>query len=185
MKPGFIFIFLFIICSSCFRNRLFIEHDYKYSLGFTDYKTYGFVDCQRDSNIICEDVQQAIKSQMGARGYKLGSGSPDLFVNFSVYYDRFIYKGYDQPNLAFWMNNGQSEDTYKPVKYNLNRGTIMISLIEAGTSEIVWRGYATGVFNAQSVKKNYYKNVVASIFSEYPLFATDEAFKRTKLNRSI
>ncbi len=183
-----LYLYCILICvlgTSCLNHRFFIEHDYKYSLGFVDYKTYGFVECQRDSNIICEDVQQAIKAQMSARGYKLGAGSPDLFVNFSVYYDNFIYKGYDQPNLKYWMNNGSADDTYKPVKYSLNRGTIMISLIEAGSSEIVWRGYATGVFNAKSVKKNYYKNVVASIFSEYPLFATDEAFRRTKLNRSI
>jgi hypothetical protein len=179
------FCFVLLVFAASCNSRLFIEHDYKYSLGFTDYKTYGFVDCPRDSNIVCEDVQQAIRAQMQARGYKLAYNSPDIFVNFSIYNDHFIYKGYDQPHLGYWINNGNETDRYKPVKYNLKRGTIMISLIEGGTSEIVWRGYATGVFNSESVKKNYYKNVVANIFSEYPLFATEDAFKKTKVNKSI
>jgi hypothetical protein len=173
------------LACSCFQNKLFIEHDYKYSLSFKDYLSYGFVDCPRDSNIICDDVQEAINAQMTARGYRFANGTPDLFINFSIYYDNFTYKGYDQPSLAYWINNSQLDDKYKPIKYNLNRGTIMISLIDGSNSEIMWRGYATGVFNREVVKKNYYKNVVANIFQEYPLFATDAAYQKTRLNRSL
>lgn len=173
------------VCSGCLSKRVFIEHDYKYSLGFTDYKTYSFVECQRDTNYICEDVQQAIRQQMAARGYVFTYEKPDLFVNFFVYYDPIKYRGYDQPNINFWLNNNGENDTYKLVKYSLKQGTLMISLIEGTTSEIVWRGYANGIFNENSHKKSYFKNIVANIFTEYPLFATDVAFKKSKLNKSI
>jgi hypothetical protein len=174
-----------LVCFGCLRNRVFIEHDYKYSLGFNDYKTYTFVECQRDTNYICEDVQQAIKQQMAARGYVFSYDKPDLLVNFFVYYDPIKYTGYDQPNINFWLNNNNENDTYKPVRYSLKQGTLMISLIEGTTSEIVWRGYATGIFNDNSHKKSYFKNIVANIFTEYPLFATDAAYKKTKLNKSL
>lgn len=179
-----VFLILFV-SSSCLRNRVFIEHDYKYSLGFNDYKTYTFVECQRDTNYICEDVQQAIKQQMSARGYVLSYEKPDLFVNFFVYYDPIKYTGYDQPNMNFWLNNNTENESYKAVKYSLKQGTLMISLIEGSNSEIVWRGYATGIFNDNSHKKSYFKNIVANIFIEYPLFATDAAWKRSKLNKTI
>lgn len=141
------------ISTNCLRNKVFIEHDYKYSLGFTDYKTYSFVECQRDTNIICEDVQQAIRQQMAARGNVLSYAKPDLFVNFFVYYDPIKYTGYLQPNMNYWLNNNGENDTYKPIKYSLKQGTLMVSLIEGSTSEIVWRGYATGIFSDNSHKK--------------------------------
>ncbi len=185
MKHTFAIFLILAICSSCLKNKVFIEHDYKYSLGFTDYKTYAFVECQRDTNYICDDVQQAIKQQMAARGYMLSYEKPDLFVNFFVYYDPLKYTGYDQPNINFWLNNSDENETYKPIRYSLKQGTLMISLIEGSTSEIVWRGYATGIFNDNSHKKSYFKNIVANIFTEYPLFATDIAWKKSKLNKTM
>lgn len=185
MNKLFLLLLISAISSSCLRNKVFIEHDYKYSLGFTDYKTYAFVECQRDTNYICEDVQQAIRQQMAARGYVLSYEKPDLFVNFFVYYDALKYTGYDQPNINFWLNNSDENDTYKPIRYSLKQGTLMISLIEGTTSEIVWRGYATGIFNDNSHKKSYFKNIVANIFTEYPLFATDAAWKKSKLNKTM
>ena len=185
MRKFLVLIFSIPFLSGCFSNRVFIEHDYKYSLGFNDYKTYTFVECQRDTNYICEDVQQAILQQMSARGYVYSANKPDLFVNFYVYYDPIKYTGYDQPNINYWLNNNSAEDTYKSVKYSLKQGTLMISLIEGSTSEIVWRGYANGIFNKNSQKRSYFKNIVANIFTEYPLFATGVAFKRSKINKNI
>lgn len=185
MNKLLLLLLISTISSSCLRNKVFIEHDYKYSLGFTDYKTYAFVECQRDTNYICEDVQQAIKQQMAARGYIFTYEKPDLFVNFFVYYDAIKYTGYDQPSMNFWLNNNSDNDSYKAIRYNLKQGTLMISLIEGTTSEIVWRGYANGIFNDNSHKKSYFKNIVANIFTEYPLFATDAAWKKSKLNRTM
>jgi hypothetical protein len=185
MRYIFLIICFSIFCFSCLRNKVFVEHDYKYSLGFIDYKTYTFVDCERDTSYICEDVQQAIKTQMAARGYVYTSEKPDLYVNFHIYYDALKYRGYEQPSMNIWLNVQNDDPTYKAVNYSLNKGTLMISLIESGTAEIVWRGYATGIFNEKSSKKSYFKNIVSTIFTEYPLFATDEAFSRRKINRSI
>ncbi|MFC3811081.1 DUF4136 domain-containing protein [Lacihabitans lacunae] len=185
MKRIIFSLILLASLSSCFRNRVFVEHDYRYSLGFENYLTYSFVDCPRDTNFLCEDVQQAIMAQMQARGYRYSGSSPDLFVNFHVYYDAIKYTGYDQPTMGFWLNDLNEEEKYKQVKYSLKKGTLMISLIEGQSSEIVWRGYATGIFNDHSNRKSYFKNIVTTIFAEYPLFATDVAWRRSKLNKSI
>jgi len=58
----------------------------------------------------------------------------------------------------------------------------MISMIEAETSEVVWRGYATGIFNKASSKKNYFKSIVRNIFDQYPLLATAEKVQKAKGN---
>jgi hypothetical protein len=119
---------------------------------------------------------------MRARGYDFNAQKPNVFVNFSIYYDRLKYKGYEQPSLINWVSTEDDSYLYKPVKYELGRGTLMISMIEAETSEVVWRGYATGIFNKASSKKNYFKSIVRNIFDQYPLLATAEKVQKAQGN---
>lgn len=172
MKKILLFFCLVALLSSC--TRVFVDNDYRYSTHFKKYLTYAFVDCERDTNILCEDVQQAVQYQMRARGYEFNAQKPNILVNFSIYYDRLKYKGYDQPSMANWVSTEDDSYLYRPVKYDLEKGTLMISLIEAESSEVVWRGYATGIFNKASSKKNYFKSIVRDIFDQYPLFAIIE-----------
>ena len=172
MKKILLFFCLGGFLISC--TRVFVDNDYRYSTHFNKYSTYAFVDCVRDTTVLCEDVQQAIQYQMRARGYEFNAQKPNVFVNFSIYYDRIRYKGYDQPSLVNWLRTEDDSYAYRPVKYDLGKGTLMISLIEAESSEVVWRGYATGIFSQSASKKNYFKSIVRNIFDQYPLFATGE-----------
>lgn len=185
MKYFLLSISLVLLLSGC--TRVFVDNDYRYSTHFKKYITYAFVDCERDTNILCEDVQQAILYQMRARGYEFNAQKPNVLVNFSIYYDRLKYKGYDQPSMVNWVTTEDDAYMYRPVKYDLEKGTLMISIIEAESSEVVWRGYATGIFNKASSKKNYFKSIVRDIFDQYPLFATNQkdpsqASQKTKRN---
>ena len=80
-------------------SKLFVANDYRYSANFKNYITYSFVDCDRDTSFMCEDIQQAILRQMRARGYEFDAQKPNVLVNYAVYYDRLRYKGYNQPML--------------------------------------------------------------------------------------
>lgn len=100
-------------------------------------------------------------------------------MNFTIYNDRLKYKSYDQPSLVNWVSTKDDNYKYQPVKYALGSGTLMISIIEAETSEIVWRGYATGIFNKASSKQNYFKSIIRNIFDQYPLLAIDKKQKGT------
>ncbi len=167
---------------SCQRVNIFVDHDYRFSENFKNYSTYTFVECEQDTTYFCSDIHQAIERQMAARGYTIESQKANLYVNFSVYSERFQYKGYDQPQLVNWLISRKTDDTvYTPVKYQLGKGTLMISMIEASINEIVWRGYTTGIYNDQMHKKNYFKGVVRIIFDEYPLFA--EGKQRSSIRR--
>ena len=81
MKKILLLISFLAILSGC--TRVFVDNDYRYSTHFKKYQTYAFVDCERDTNILCEDVQQAIQYQMRARGYQFNAQKPNIFVNFS------------------------------------------------------------------------------------------------------
>lgn len=182
MKKLLLFMSIWVTFSSCQRLGVLVDHDYRFSENFKAYTTYTFVDCEMDTNYFCSDIQQAITRQMAARGYSLNPQGANLYVNFAIYDDKFAYRGYDQPQLVNWLiSRNENESVYTPVKYQLTKGTLMISMIEATTSQIVWRGYASGIYNEQMQKKNYFKSVVRTIFDEYPLFAAGQ--ERSNIRR--
>jgi hypothetical protein len=166
-------------------SRVFVDNDYRYSGNFKKYVNYAFVDCPRDTTTMCEDVQQAIEYQMRARGYQFNAQKPNVYVNYAIYEAPLRYQGYDQPSLVNWISNEDDRSIYKPVKHHLGQGTLMISIIEAESSEVVWRGYATGIFNKASSKKNYFKSIVRNIYDQYPLMARGEVRRKIEEEKEM
>ena len=154
-------------------RRLFVEHDYSYESNFKTYSSYAFLECERDTGNICTEIYNAIHRQMQARGYKLTTNKPTLLVNYGIFHDNLRYQGYMQPVIKSWVSTGDQNYKYEPVKYSLEKGTLIVSLIDAESDQIVWRGYASGIFRNPKNVDNYYRNVVRSIFDQYELFATE------------
>ncbi|MCP9769486.1 DUF4136 domain-containing protein [Lacihabitans sp. LS3-19] len=176
MKRIFIFSFLAIFgLVGCNSMKLLVDNDYSYDTDFTVYKSYNFLNCEIDTSNICSEIQDAIRRQMKARGYKITDENPGLLVSYSIIKDRVGYKGYFQPSMERWVNRYESDETYKVQTFNFGGGMILVSLLDAESSRLIWRGYASGVFNKQVNKPvNYYRSVVRSIFDQYPLFAAGE-----------
>lgn len=164
---------------SCNTAKLLVDNDYSYDTDFTTYSSYNFLNCEIDTNDICTEIQDAIRRQMKARGYKMQDEDPGLLVSYSIIKERVGYKGYFQPSLDRWVNKYENEDVYKVQNYNFGGGMILVSLLDARSSRLIWRGYASGVFNKKVNKPvNYYRSVVRSIFDQYPLFAAGEKPRR-------
>ncbi len=161
------------ILAGCGASRkLFIEHDYSYESNFKTYSTYAFLECERDTNNICTEVYNAIHRQLQARGYQLSTNKPTMLVNYGIFYDNLRYQGYIQPVIKNWISTGDQNFKYEPVKYSLEKGTLIVSLIDAETDQVVWRGYAAGIFRNPNNVNSYYRNVVRAIFDQYELVAT-------------
>lgn len=153
------------------RKKIFVEHDYSYETNFKDYTSYTFLECERDTNNLCTEIYEAIRRQMQARGYKLTAEKPTLLVNYGIFYDNLRYQGYMQPVIKNWVDTENDGFRYEPIKYALDKGTLIVSLIDATSDQVVWRGYASGIFKGTDNPNNYYRNVVRRIFDQYPLFA--------------
>ncbi len=164
-----------VILTGCNSLKYLVDNDYSYDTDFSTYKTYNFLDCEIDTSYICTEIQDAIRRQMKARGYKLTNENAGLLVSYGIIPERVQYKGYFQPSLDRWVNKYDSDETYKPQTYNFGSGMILVSLLDAESSQLIWRGYAAGVLNKKVSKPNtYYRSVVRTIFDQYPLFAAGE-----------
>jgi hypothetical protein len=180
MKKVSLFVFLLVFSLfGCNSMKLMVDNDYSYDTDFSTYRTYNFLNCEIDTSFICSEIQDAIRRQMKARGYKVEEERPGLLVSYSIIKERVGYKGYFQPSLDRWVNRYDNDDTYKVQNFNFGGGMILVSLLDAESSRLIWRGYASGVFNKKVNKPvNYYRSVVRSIFDQYPLFAAGEKPRR-------
>jgi hypothetical protein len=180
MKKVSLFAFLLVFSLfGCNSMKLMVDNDYSYDTDFSTYRTYNFLNCEIDTSFICSEIQDAIRRQMKARGYKVEEERPGLLVSYSIIKERVGYKGYFQPSLDRWVNRYDNDDTYKVQNFNFGGGMILVSLLDAESSRLIWRGYASGVFNKKVNKPvNYYRSVVRSIFDQYPLFAAGEKPRR-------
>ena len=164
----------------CGCSKVFVSHDYSYNKNFKNYESYMFIECERDTSYFCSDIQEAIERQMRAHGYRVANEKPSLLINYAIFYDRIRYQGFNQPTLMEWIATENEDYTYNPTKYALRKGTLMVTLIEAETSEVVWRGYAAGIFGKASSQKNYFKNIVRTIFDQYPLVINKDKVKKVR-----
>lgn len=160
----------------CMPGKLFVEHDYSYEGHFKNYSSFNFLECEFiDSTLLCSDIQDAIRHQMEARGYKVSNRSPNLLVSYNIFRSDLRFRGYQQPVIKDWVVREDDDATYKRIDYNLDEGTLMISLIDAETYQVIWKGYASKMMRNPNFKNNYFKGIVRSIFDQYPLMATVES----------
>jgi len=144
---------------------------------FSKYKTYSWasqVTNQQNGTFFLNDllfkgmVRDAVEHEMAAKGYNYQPTGGDLIVNF---------RSFDQPteivsnqNLGagYWADNeAYNYNTQNKVK--LDKGSILVQLIDRKQGVEVWQGYASGLTNGNAFDKNKDKVYVAvgQIFERY------------------
>jgi Domain of unknown function (DUF4136) len=162
--------------AACSSGKLFVENDYSYEGHFKNYRSFNFLECEFvDSTLLCSDIQDAIRHQMEARGYKVSNRAPNLLITYNIFRSDLRFRGYQQPVIKDWVVREDDDATYKRIDYNLDEGTLMISLIDAQSYQVIWKGYASKMLRNANFKNNYFKGIVRSIFDQYPLMASNDA----------
>jgi hypothetical protein len=165
--------------TSCTSNRYITDHDYSYDNNLKQMQTFNFVNCENDSSEICAEIQTIILKQMEIRGYKYVTQNADVYIGFTLLSNKTMYKAYKQPNLVNWFKKYTTDETYKTEKYNFYNGMIMLSIIEAKSNVLVWRGFTSDLSKSKKLVSNleaYYCSAIRNIFDEYPLTASNNYF---------
>ncbi|OON67353.1 DUF4136 domain-containing protein [Hymenobacter sp. CRA2] len=180
---------LALLLSSCFTAREGrIESDYSYAGNFRHYRTFAFlqgIDQLKSDSIQALDatVKEAIQTHLRAQGYRLNDRRPDLLISYRVFDGAMRFTGYNQPDLMNWMRQDvvESDETpkderqgYDRVRYLLNDGTLLITLIDHKNGRAVWQGYASNV-TASHGPQAYavMRRAVRSIFDRYRVLSED------------
>jgi hypothetical protein len=120
---------------------------------FGEYRTYAWAhdgdratgDPRFDNNRMLEDrVREDVDRELARRGLEKGVNTPELLVHFYASFSHDI-----DGNGA-----GQSRcDTCQPFSYEA--GTLLLDFVDAGTGQLVWRGWAEGRVDGVTGKQEW------------------------------
>ena len=89
-------------------------------------------------------IRDAVKSELMGLGYELQSLEPDLIVNFRVFDEPVTLKGYEGYGQSYW-----SDERYRnaddATTYDVEAGTLLISMADRNSGQVVWQGFASGL----------------------------------------
>jgi len=121
-------------------------------------------------------IQDAISNELEGRGYAESATGGDLIVSYQVLDRKAQLHGYnnDDPTVAGGQQVRTPEDT---ATFVLQPGSLIVSLIDAKTSQMVWNGFSKNLnkddaFITDEVKL---KEAVHNIFQEFRYSSGDKA----------
>lgn len=113
-------------------------------------------------------IQHSIAQELEGRGFRKSDSYGDLIVTYKVLDKRSKIKGYnnDNPEVVSGQQVRQPADT---ATYFLDPGSLMISLIDNKTSQVVWDGFASGMNNGDAFVSDpvKVKEAIHLIFEEF------------------
>lgn len=173
-----LFGLLVMSCSFSFAQDITVQADKKLNNDFGKYKTFYWtsqVDSKLDEGfyflndlILKTNTRNAIQSEMEGLGYKLQSTSPDLMVNFRLFDKSTELKSHESYGVSYW-SGIEVHDPEDLKTYEVDAGTLLISILDVKKGDIVWQGFASGLINGKAFIKDEakIKEAVNLIFDKY------------------
>lgn len=140
--------------------------------------TYGFasqVDNKLDEGlfffndlILKAEIRDAVKHELDSRGYAHTAGQPDLIVNFRVFDKPTEIQSVDQLGSTYWAA-GELNGYTSPETVQLEKGSLMVHLVDRKTGKLVWQGYASGLMDGNVFTKegNKIDEAVSLVFDRF------------------
>jgi hypothetical protein len=142
-----------------------------------------------------ENLKDAVMHEMKARGYDKKDGEGDLIVNFRVIEEPMQMTGFPNNTMAdnagFWGTGevagatgagadaglgtaaGGVDAATGQVTYNLEKGSILVQMVDRETGLLVWQGHATGITDEENIDNKSIRQAVSLIFDEFTQRADD------------
>jgi hypothetical protein len=146
---GVLIFILLVAVSGC--SSLSVNYDYDQNVDWTKFKTYGWMDVTQapshpssplqNTPLLEQRVHNSVDYEMEQRGITM-SDNPDLLVVYHLGTQEKIQVtdwGYRYSDY-YWGYGGRQIDVYQ-----FTEGSLVIDLVDAETTSLVWRGTGTGV----------------------------------------
>jgi len=186
-KAALIWIGLMVSLMAARAQDITVETSEKLNHDFSEYKTFALASHvspeNEESTFFANDpsmksiIREAVQAELMGLGYEMDEENADLVVNFRVFEEPIQINGMDSyGGSAYWGNNIQYRDISDTTTYNLDAGTLMVSLIDRESGAIVWHGFASGLLDESNhMRKDpiAIREAVNMVFDEYGRRASD------------
>lgn len=142
-------IILLAFLAGC--SSLSVNYDFDQNVEWSKFKTYGWMETSKppsdpssplqDTPLLEQRVHNSVDYEMEQRGITM-SDNPDLLVVYHIGTQEKIQVtdwGYRYSDY-YWGYGGRQIDVYQ-----FTEGSLVIDLVDAETTNLVWRGTGTGV----------------------------------------
>jgi hypothetical protein len=168
---------LAILLSGC--SSLSVNYDWDNEAAFPSYRTFAWVqqgtmpvgDAQAAlarNSLLDQRIKRAVNTQLEGKGMRLDEQNPDLLCAYHTGVQEKVNVtdwGYRYGD-AYWGYGGRNLDVTQ-----YTEGTLIIDLIDANTTQLVWRASASKVIddNVSPEKAEYeINNIVKEMLKPYP-----------------
>jgi hypothetical protein len=175
MKPLLYLFILLFSASGCAFVKL--ETDYNQRADFSSYQTFCWLQgCEfvylgpeyfKDFNNI-ELIREAVVDELVEKGFRRDENQPDFLIDFRVIAEErtAIVRSFAQESLdgeRAWAPFGEQETRY------YIEGSLVIDVIDARTSQIVWRSYGVQYFEHQDkISDKKIRRAVKAALRKFP-----------------
>jgi len=123
-------------------------------------------------------IQDAISNELEGRGYRENASSGDLIVAYHVLDRKAQLHGYNNDDPTVVSSGQQVRQASDTATFVLEPGTLMITLIDAKTSQTVWDGFTQGMYNEDAFVTDEVKlkEAIHDIFQQFK-YTADKARK--------
>jgi len=163
------FLLIALLLAGCSSVRTNVDYDR--AANFSTYHTFAFKDVRTpDSPIKMRRVQSAIEKTLQSRGFAKADGTPDLWVVLHTRTRRETQVTTYNPGWGWgWGWRGR----YWNAAYiqQIPIGTLMVDLVDTKAKELVWRGSASRIVDADESAKTRDEKVqeaVDKLFDGFP-----------------
>jgi hypothetical protein len=148
------------------------------NVDFEKYKTFYWasqVDNKVDEDhfflndvLLKAQLRDAIKDEMLGLGYQINSNEPDLILNFRVFDKGVQIQNNESYGTNYW-GETTMRDVSDNVTYDLEPGTVLVSIADRKNGRVLWHGFASGLIENDTFIKDEgkIKEAVNLIFDEY------------------
>jgi hypothetical protein len=166
-----------------------VESDRAIDVDFNKYKSFYWasqVDAWLDEGLYFLNdltmksmIRDAVKGELMGLGYSLQSENPDLIVNFRVFEKPVTIKGFEGYGTSYWGTDQRYRDISDTASYDVEAGTLLVSLADRESGQVVWQGFASGLIENETFVKDEGKirEAVNMIFEEYNQRASEYSRK--------
>lgn len=159
-----------------------VESDEILNNDFSKYKTYNFstqVDEELDPGFyflndlaLKASIREAVKGELEGLGYEREESDPDLVVSFRVFEGPVTLRGFTDEGYGagYWggtdLQVREWEDT---TSYEVEAGTILLSMLDTELGQVVWQGFASGLLEQDAFNRDeqMVAEAVELLFEEY------------------
>ena len=164
-------------------GMLEVTSDYDSNFDYTKLGTYQWLPGkatipgrdERYSDLLDSRLRGAIDRELAGKGYRMATAKPDFLVTYHValedkidvrvinsYYGGYGYRGYY--GTAGW-------STPRAETYQYRLGTLIVDVIDAASSRLVWRGTVEGeadVYKDPKKREERLNEAVHKVLAKFP-----------------